>query len=417
DRFRNQDDKAYAEEKLKEINIAFQVLSGSSIRREPFEARVAPQPVAYPPQLDFGTLQVGQRAKLKLQIGNLGGPAESVGYAYSCSNPWFQLSKGTRARADQPFPIDFEVAIDTRRLQPEQSYREWVEIVLDGIPVRVELLAKTVAYRPALQGPITWRWSVAGVLLLIAALFLPSFMRVPLPSNILPGALLSARPAYELRSNEMLFSVNEGESAILYVGLDDASTPRRLGFSGEEAVGTQAGQSIAYLDGTPGSKQIYLFDLAKGQTKQLTRDSAQKRDLAWSADGSRLGYLLGDGDALRIGIYDLRTSQEYVLPGEVSAGVEHFAWSPDSQSLLFDLRQGDEQRVYRMGVHGDELRQLTHFDSWAGVWSADGTQILVGTENGLYRLSSTGQQLHQLTTVPAHSFSWSTDGQWIAYTT
>ncbi|MCB0123490.1 MAG: DnaJ domain-containing protein [Caldilineaceae bacterium] len=423
DRFRNQDDKAYAEEKLKEINIAFQVLSGTSVRREPFEARVAPQPVAYPPQLDFGTLQIGQRAKLKLQIGNLGGPAENVDYGYSCPKPWFQLSKGKRVYPEQPFPIDFEVAVETRRLKAEQSYREWVEVVLDGMPVRVEVLVRTVAHRRVLLGPVRWQWSVAGFSLLFAGLLLASFMHVSLPSlpslptDVLPGALLSAHPSYELRAEEMLFSVNEGSETALYVGLGEGSTPRRLGLSGEEAVGTQAGQHIAYLHEIENLQQIFLFDLAKGDTRQLTYSSGPKARLAWSSDGLRLGYLVGQGDERRIGIYDLRAAQEYLLPGASSSGVEHFAWSPDGQSLLFDLWQGDEQRVYRMGVHGDDLRQLTHFDSWAGAWSADGTQILVGTDEGLYRLSSNGQQLHQLTTVPAYAFSWSADGQWIAYTT
>ncbi|MCB0080852.1 MAG: DnaJ domain-containing protein, partial [Caldilineaceae bacterium] len=401
DRFRNQDDKAYAEVKLKEINIAFQVLSGTSVRREPFEARVAPQPVAYPPQLDFGTLEIGQRAKLKLQIGNLGGPAENVGYVYSCAKPWFQLSKGKRVYEQQPFPLDFEVSVDTRHLQAEQYYSEWLEIILDGIPVRVALQLHTVVRHRSLRGPVRLRWPVVIALMLVAIILLSSFFHISLPANLLPGALLSARPNYELRPAEMLFSVNEGDETVLYVGAGVEDTPRRLGFFGQEAVGTQAGQSIAYLAGDATQNQILLFDLAAGKTSQITRGGGAKAMLSWSPDGLRLGYLVGEGRDRKIGIYDMRAGQEYLLPGEVSAGVEHFAWSPDGQALLFDLWQGDEQRVYRMGVHGNELRQLTHFDSWAGAWSADGTQILVGTDHGLYRLSSSGQQLYQLTDVPA----------------
>jgi Tol biopolymer transport system component len=70
-----------------------------------------------------------------------------------------------------------------------------------------------------------------------------------------------------------------------------------------------------------------------------------------------------------------------------------------------------------MGVHGDDLRQLTHFNSWAGAWSADGTKILVGAQDGLYLLSSTGQQVQQLTDIAPRAFGWSADGEWITYTT
>lgn len=417
DRFRNQDDKVYAEEKLKEINIAFQVLSGTSVRQGAFEAQVAPQPVAYPPYLDFGTLQIGQRAIRNVQIGNLGGPAERVQFGYSNEKPCFQLSKGKRVYQDQPFPLDFELLVDTRRLKAGQHYTEWLEVVLDGMPIRIPLQFQTIA-RPRTVTPPKWVGWFAGALTLVTLflLILP-MLGFAAPKFSLPSSLLSANPTYELRPNELLFAVNEGEQSLLYATLGAESTPRRLGLAGQHAVGTQAGQRIAYLGNADDATAIYLFDLATGETKEISQNSAPKSMLDWSPDGVRLGYLVGVDSERRIGIYDSHSGQEYLLPGEVVAGVEHFAWSPDGQTLLFDLWQGGEQRVYRMGVYGDDLRQLTHFDSWAGSWSTTGEQILVGTDHGLYLLSSTGQQLHQLTKEPALSASWSADGEWIAYTT
>jgi hypothetical protein len=417
DRFRNQDDKAFAEEKLKQINIAFQVLSGHSIHREPFEARVAPQPVAYPPELNLGMVTVGQRVKRSLQIGNSGGPADSVQIVYGADKSWFQLLNGQRVYPNQPFPLNFEVVIDTRRLAPNRQYREWVDIVLDGIPVRVYAQLQTVAPRRTLPRPARLAWAAAALLMVVAI-----FLAIPLLGGTLPNfpiasSLLSARPAYELRPEEMLFSVVEDGQSALYVGLDADSAPRRLGLDGSQAVGTQIGQRIAYLNTVGATQQIFLFELASGETKQITEDSATKTMLAWSPDGVRLGYLVNDGDARQLAIYDTRTAREHLLPGEFTAGVENFAWSPDGQTLLFDLPQGAERRVYRVGVNGDELQQLTHFDSWAGAWSADGLQILVGAKQGLYVLSSGGQKVQQLTTVTPLSFSWSADGQWIAYTT
>ncbi len=417
DRFRDQDDKAYAEEKLKEINIAFQVLSGTSVRQASFEAQVAPQPVAYPPYLDFGTLQIGQRGVRNVQIGNLGGPVESVNFVYCNEKPCFQFSKGQRVYQDQPFPLDFEVTVDTRRLKPEQLYTEWVEVLLDGMPIRVHLQFQTAARRRPFAGLARWGLLAAALLLVTLFLWTLPMLGVAVPKFSLLGSLLSANPTYELRPNEMLFSVDEGGQSILYAALGVGSTPRRLGLAGQHAVGTQSGQRIAYLGDADDATAIYLFDLASGETKQVSHNSAPKSMLDWSPDGLRLGYLVGSGSDRQIGIYDSNTGQEYLLPGEVVAGVDHFAWSPDGQTLLFDLWQGGEQRVYRMGIYGDDLRQLTHFDSWAGTWSADGTQILVGTDHGLYTLSSTGQQLHQLTNTPALSASWSADGEWIAYTT
>ncbi len=417
DRFRNQDDKAYAEEKLKEINIAFQVLSGTSVRQGSFEARVAPQPVAYPPYLDFGTLQIGQRAIRNVQIGNLGGPVESVQFGYSNEKPCFQFSKGKRVYQDQPFPLDFELTVDTRRLNADQRYIEWIEVVLDGMPIRVPLQFQTIARRRTFTLTRRVAWVAGALLAVMLFLLMLPMLGIAAPKFNLPGSLLSANPSYELHPNEMLFAVNEGGQSILYAAPGAGSTPRRLGLVGQHAVGTQAGQRIAYLGDADDTTAIYLFDLASGETKEISQNSAPKSMLAWSPDGLRLAYLVGTGSERRIGVYNSNTDQEYLLPGEAVAGVNHFAWSPDGQTLLFDLGQGAEQRVYRIGLYGNDVRQLTHFDSWAGMWSADGAQILVGTDHGLYLLSSTGQQLRQLTKEPALAASWSADGEWIAYTT
>jgi len=416
DRFRNQDDKAYAEEKLKEINIAFQVLSGTSVRPEPFEARVAPQPVAHPPFLDFGTLQVGQRAVRNIQIGNLGGPVENIDFTYSKEKSYVQLSKGKRVYQDQPFPLDFEVMVDTRRLNADQRYTEWVEVNLDGMPIRVNLEFQTIARRRKFIPPTRIGWLAAALALVTLFLLAVPMLGPVVPTLSLPGSLLSAHPTYELHADEMLFSVNEDGQAMLYSTLGAGSSPRRLGLAGQHAVGTQSGQQIAYL-GEDDTSALYLFDLASGETKEISQNNAPKSMLAWSADGSRLAYLVGTGAGRKIGVYNLRTGQESLLPSAGMAGVDHFAWSPDGETLLFDLWQDGEQRVYRMGPHGDDLRQLTHFDSWAGSWSADGTQILVGTDEGIYQLGSNGQQLQQLNQLPTKSVSWSADGEWIAYTT
>lgn len=417
DRFRNQDDKAYAEEKLKEINIAFQVLSGSAVKREPFEAQVAPQPVAYPPQLDFGAVPVGRRGRRTIQIGNLGGPAENINFVYSRKTPWFQASKGKRVYAEQPFPLDFEVTIDTRHLKPNQQYHEWMEAVLDGVPVRIDIKLQTVPQTRARPSLLRWSWAVSSLLIVVLALLILPPLGISIPQVDFGGSLLSARPSYELQANEMLFAVQENDRSVFYVGLGADTVPRRLGIGGEHAVGSQIGQRIAYIDGPTGNEQIHLFELAGGEITQITENDVQRSRLTWSPDGVRLAYLVGGGKNRRIGVYDTRVSREYMLPGEFATGVSNFIWSPDGQFLLFDLWQGDEQRVYRIDVQGDSLQQLTHFHSWAGAWSADGTKIIVGTDDGLYLLTSNGRQLRQLTSVPTASFQWSADETWVTYTT
>lgn len=417
DRFMDKNDKVYAEEKLKEINIAFQVLSGAFVRGEAPESVPAPRPVAYPPTLDFGTLKMGEKGVRSVQIGNLGSDAKHVNFVYSVEQPWFKVSKGKRVYADRPFPLDFQITVDTRRLEAQHNYQEWITVELDGVPVRVPL-ALTVAARPRqLRLAAPWFWgSVFAMLLLGLLLAAPIFGFDQLAIDLI-RPVLSGQSAYVLHPNEMLFSVRENDVSTLYAGVNDRVTPRRLGVVGKQAVGAQESQQIAYLSGPAGHEQIYLFSLVDGKTRQLTQSPEAKTALAWSPDGTHLGYLLGAETAARIGIYNVQSNQEHYLPGEVTAGVGSFAWSPDSQSLLFALAERDAQYVYRIDINGDNLQQLTDFDSRAGAWSPDGTQVVVAATKGLYLLNHNGQPVRQLNDAAAETVKWSADGTWLAYTT
>lgn len=417
DRFMDKTDKVYAEEKLKEINIAFQVLSGAFVRGETHETASAPRPVASPPTLDFGTLHIGEKGTRSVQIGNLGSDAKQVNFVYSVSQPWFKVSKGKRVYTDRPFPLDFQITVDTRHLEAQHKYQEWITVELDGVSVRVPLALNVVA-RPRKFGLSTrWLWITLTAVLLLGLVMAVPLLGLPDFALNFAAAPLSARPAYTLHPNEMLFSVRENAVSTLYVGLDNAATPRRLGVVGKQAVGAQHGQQIAYLSGAAGNEQIYLFTLTNGETRQLTSSNEPKTALAWSPDGTQLGYLLGTEPTTRIGIYNVQTNQEHYLLGEVTSGVGRFVWSPDSQSLLFELAQSDARHLYRIGVKGDQLQQLTTFNSHAGAWSPSGSQIVVAADNGLQLLNSTGQPLRQLNEAVATTVKWSADGGWLAYET
>ncbi len=419
DRFRDQDDKIYAEEKLKEINIAFQVLSGSSVQREPFEARVAPHPVAQPSHLDFGTVPLGQKRTQTLRIDNFGGPAEGVNFVYSDEHSWFQAAKGKRLHAGQPFPLNVAVTVDTRRLQPGERYQEWLEAVLDGIPVRVGIQLQVAERQP--QNLLSYprslsqrTWAALGTLVLL----LLSLFILVLNTNgfALPGVSLAARSAFELDQSSMLFPVYENGVPVLYADSGADVMPRRLDVVGARAAGSHSGKRLAYLSQVADVEQIFLLAWGTGEVTQLTTSSAPKSMLSWSPDGKYLAYLTGDAQNRQIGVYDVALGEEHLLPGELVAGVSHFDWSPDGQSLLFERWQDDERRIYRMGIHGDGLRQLTDYNSWGALWAANGAEILVATENGLYLLGESGQQLYQISDTIVDTFSWSANGEWIAYT-
>ncbi|NUO79738.1 PD40 domain-containing protein [candidate division KSB1 bacterium] len=386
---------------------------------------VAPQPVAYPPLLDFGLVQRGDKRTLLLQIGNLGGPGTNLQVRCRESHSPFRISKGKAAYTDRPFPVNYEISIDTQRLASNSTHRAWLEVNLDGMLTHVELRLQIGAARQRrlharLQPHLPKRW-LTGVLIAILAMLLvgaivatvPTFTALPaLPRFTLPSFF--ARSLHDLQTTDLLFAVGESGTPTVYVGGHGGSQPKGLGISGRGAVGSTASQQVAYLGV---DHEVHLLALGSGQQQTVTHDGEAKAALSWSPDGSRVAYLVGAGASQRIGVYVVASGEESYLPGAVTTGVSHYAWSPDGQVLLFDLWQGQERRVYRIGVDGSGLQQLTHFDSWGGAWSADGRSLVVSSAQGLHRLDSQGRTVTQVSAVVGEAPSWSADGKWLAYLT
>jgi len=417
DRFIDPAEKAVAEERLKSINEAYRLLSSRAVEGQlvKFQQRELGL-VVTPAVLDFGQLNRRERATRTFQV-QFEKEVEGVDFIPSEENSWFRVARVSHLYGSDLGSLEFEVEVDTTGLEAK-TYQGWVDIYLDNILARMPLTVGVAPHPWALSQWSLSKWSrlTTGFATVGLAVMLLAVILVVTSTRSLSQSQASAAGSGQ-EGARLLFTIQERTGPALYTAqLSSAQTmPYDLG--GVETTAVQAGQRVAYLADDTGTGQLYVTDLKTRQTKPLTNDAAPKSQLAWSPDGEQLGYLVGAGDAARIGIYDFAANREYRLPGAVTAGVDHFAWSPDGKTLLFDLWQGDERRVYRMAWPAGALEQLTNVDSWSGAWSPNGEQIVVATEAGILRLDRAGRQRRQLSAVVAQQVSWSADGAWIAYTT
>ncbi|MCE7983957.1 MAG: J domain-containing protein, partial [Caldilinea sp. CFX5] len=255
DRFRDASDKAYAEEKLKQINIAFQVLCGTPMQPV-YEGGIgAPQPVAYPPVLDFGVVRYGEKRSLPLQVGNVGGPVATLQLRCSENNSPFQISQGKPVYADRAFPVNYEVSIDTRHLAPSTAHQTWLEVNLDGVFTRVEVRlqvspAPQRAVRPQRPPYASPRWlpiALTTLLICVVVAALPAMDSFASFSTLTLPSFFFSRSLHDLQPNNLLFAAGENGAPILYVTGEEVGQPKALGVNGRGAAGSAAGQQVAYL--------------------------------------------------------------------------------------------------------------------------------------------------------------------------
>ncbi len=140
DRYPKPEDKAYAEQKLQEINEAYEALHGDGSRGLRLSSdRRPPLPVIYPEQVDLGSVVHGERAHAQLRIDNVGGFAQALNFHIEDGVDWFAITKGERVDPAKPLPMLLYIEARTASLPAGQVVENWLDIELNGVRARATI--------------------------------------------------------------------------------------------------------------------------------------------------------------------------------------------------------------------------------------------------------------------------------------
>jgi hypothetical protein len=331
DRFTNQTDKSYAEQKLKQLNEAYAALTttGRGAPR-PVDAR-PPIPIVEPAVIDFGLVPPHHRRRARVQVGNVGGVAQNVAFTYSEEPHWFTITKGRQIYADQPMPLEFEVAVNTAELEPNHQYQGWVEINMDGITARIAL--QLAVGEPSAPTVAPRRLVIGG---LLALLTLALIVVIPLLWSY----------GLALEPNELAPPVPT-HSAAAPVGANPAGEGVVSAWS---AIFSPDGRQIAFLSDQLGGIQLFLRDPQSGRLRQLTNSPEGKSAVAWSPDSNLLAYIARDESASVVQVINITTSAVQTFAPIQPGLVQRFVWSPDGQALRFEVATAGVTQVYQANL-------------------------------------------------------------------
>ncbi|MGB8473676.1 MAG: S9 family peptidase [Candidatus Acidiferrum sp.] len=214
-------------------------------------------------------------------------------------------------------------------------------------------------------------------------------------------------------------------------------------------------------------RDLWIADIANGESHQLTASKKSSTNAAWSPDGKWIAFL-SDRPGQRTGTPEDK-KQIYMISADggearqltkVETGVKDFAWSPDSRKLAFAAEDPESKamkdRKEKYGeyhvVHSDysmthlwtleipaseaeafpEPKRLTEgaeFSVGDFAWSPDGTRIAfsaqrdpdlisIGTAD-LYVVTVSDIKIKKIVSTPGPDGNpqWSPDGKQIAYET
>lgn len=127
---------------------------------------------------------------------------------------------------------------------------------------------------------------------------------------------LNDAPAWSPDGKSMAVTLSFGFNPDIYV--IDLASKQRHRLTTDPAIDTEPtwspdGQSIAFTSDRGGSPQVYRMNATGGDAQRLTFQGKWSARPVYSPDGKKLAVVTSDGSALRIGLFDLQTSQMKIL--------------------------------------------------------------------------------------------------------
>jgi hypothetical protein len=170
--------------------------------------------------------------------------------------------------------------------------------------------------------------------------------------------------------------------------------------------------------------RIVVLPAAGGAARQITDGPGWDSHPAWSADGQLLAYVHSYPNGSDILIRALETGRVTSIY-HTEAQIGQVAFHPNGNELFFLLERSQyDSHLYRIGINGGQIKQLTFTDNWhewSFALSADGSEVVLdsGRYGGsdLYRIGLANLQSKRLTQSPAHehSVAWSRDGRTLVF--
>jgi len=242
-----------------------------------------------------------------------------------------------------------------------------------------------------------------------------------------PGKIVST-PQWSFDGKSLIFASNRngGHPALWRASLDNPGSVFQIGEAGSPAWDpaiSRRGYRLAYERITK-SLSVWEVNLMSPDKRPhilvpSTSDTDQGPGPQFSPDGRKLAFMSDRSGTMEIWVSNRDGSNAFQLSAVGGAGTPR--WSPDSQSLAFDVNTSNGAKIVTMDLRGGAPTILTQdsFHSVCPSWSHDGKWIyFASTRSGewqVWKIPTSGGTPVQVTHHGGHAPIEAVDGKTLYY--
>jgi Tol biopolymer transport system component len=237
-------------------------------------------------------------------------------------------------------------------------------------------------------------------------------------------------PQWSVDGRSVIFASDLGSHPGLWrVGVDSKDAPAQINDSGWRPAVSRSGYRLAYQRITH-SLNIWELELPDGtmgtnrKEQHILVPSTSETDQGpgpqISPDGRKLAFMSDRSGTMEIWTSDRDGSNPIQMTAVGGAGTPR--WSPDGKAIVFDARDRNGTRIYKIKSGSSEPQLLTpdEFESRCPSWSRDGKWIYFASTRAnesyeVWKVPSEGGTPVQVTKQGGHAAFESWDGKIVYY--
>ena len=174
------------------------------------------------------------------------------------------------------------------------------------------------------------------------------------------------------------------------------------------------GKLVAFLSGSGDDVALEVMELNGTERRRLTTGPGRHGSQRWSPNSSRITYLVENDTSTSIYMVDADGSNPTLLTAITEGEVGD--WSPDGQSVVYAMYQGDKRGIHVRNPDGVNYFRLTEELDFSPLWSPDSKTIaFLSRRDGnpeIYVMNADGSEQKRVSDSEGveSDLSWSPDG-------